>query len=108
MPEPHAAALHFAWVNGATPKLTLVYDLGGGTFDPVIVDTSGTSPRILGGRRRLRRPVFRRRHLPPHRRPHARPESLKRTDRLADYRACRQLKETLSVEPQAMQVMSNG
>lgn len=111
MPEPHAAALHFAWVNGATPKkLTLVYDLGGGTFDPVLVDTSVTTPRILGeggadcGGQFFDADIYR--HISGLMREAGKP--LKRADRLADYRACRQLKETLSVEPQATQVMSNG
>ncbi len=48
LPEPQAAACHYVYVSGdKKPGLSLVYDLGGGTFDPVLIDMSST-PQILG------------------------------------------------------------
>jgi len=54
--EPTAATLTFAWHRGELgiargdekPKLALVYDLGGGTFDVTVVQYTPTHFRVLG------------------------------------------------------------
>ena len=50
MREAHAAALHYAYIQGTeTVGLSLVYDLGGGTFDPALIMLSGENePDFLG------------------------------------------------------------
>jgi len=56
MNEPTAAALTYAWHRGelgavsgdhAPPKKTLVYDLGGGTFDVTVVEHTPTHFKVL-------------------------------------------------------------
>lgn len=37
--EPQAAAWHYAYINDSrSAGLSLIYDLGGGTFDPALMD----------------------------------------------------------------------
>ncbi len=110
LPEPQAAACHYAYVSGdKKPGLSLVYDLGGGTFDPVLIDMSST-PQILGeggvrcGGQFFDAAVYK--YVAAIMRDAGTP--LARADKLADYQACRRLKETLSIETSATQIMSNG
>lgn len=51
MREPQAAAYHYAYINGsAAAGLSLIYDLGGGTFDPTLIDmTKVNNPVLWGG-----------------------------------------------------------
>lgn len=111
MNEPVAAAMHYAYVSGnAKSGLSLIYDLGGGTFDPVLVDTSGAEPRISGsggarcGGQFFDAAVYR--FVSQMMRDAGTP--LERSGKLTDYMACRRLKETLSIEQEASQIMSNG
>lgn len=108
--EAHAAAYHYAYVTGdAKQGLTLIYDLGGGTFDPVLIDM-GDTPQILGdggvrcGGQFFDAAIYK--HIATAMREAGTP--LARADKLADYRACRRMKETLSIESRATQIMSNG
>ena len=110
MPEPHAAACHYAYVTGVKKQgLSLVYDLGGGTFDPVLIDMTGT-PQILGeggvrcGGQFFDAAVYK--QIASAMREAGTP--LARADKLADYQACRRLKETLSLENTETQIFSNG
>ncbi len=110
MPEPHAAASHYAYITGQKIEgLSLVYDLGGGTFDPVLIDMTD-APQILGeggvrcGGQFFDAAVYK--HVAAAMREAGTP--LARADKLADYQACRRLKETLSIENTATQIMSNG
>ena len=100
MPEPHAAASHYAYISGQKIEgLSLVYDLGGGTFDPVLIDMTD-APQILGeggvrcGGQFFDAAVYK--HVAAAMREAGTP--LARADKLADYQACRRLKETLSIE----------
>ena len=46
--EPQAAALYYSHVSGETNDgLTLVYDLGGGTFDPALIQDAGADGKLI-------------------------------------------------------------
>jgi len=45
--EPTAAAIHYAIAKGNDSKTFMVYDLGGGTFDVVIMNISGGNIKLL-------------------------------------------------------------
>jgi molecular chaperone DnaK (HSP70) len=54
--EPHAAAMYYDYImrearveSDGVGKITLVYDLGGGTFDPALIRRSASGYQIIGG-----------------------------------------------------------
>lgn len=111
--EPEAAAHHYAYVMGRRVKgLSLVYDLGGGTFDAVLLDTSDAKhPRIVGtesgtamGGSYFDSAIYK--YVKEQCAAAGTP--LLRDHRLDDYLSCRRLKETLSVQRQAEQPFSCG
>lgn len=56
VPEPVAAARHYAELNRMSPDAKLaVFDLGGGTFDTSVVATSGDSFTVVGTPRGVNR-----------------------------------------------------
>jgi molecular chaperone DnaK (HSP70) len=46
-PEPVAAALSYAAGQAGKDETVLVYDLGGGTFDVTVVETNGSSAKVI-------------------------------------------------------------
>lgn len=111
--EPHAAALHYAHICGkaGATGLTLIYDLGGGTFDPALLDISACGPKLLGadsgaqcGGHFFDRALYN--HLAQQAKAADKP--LERAGRLDDYAACRRMKEALSIKDTATQRLSNG
>lgn len=111
LPEPTAAALHYEYITGnAVSGISLIYDLGGGTFDPILLEMSKTQSEVLGkdsgvkcGGHFFDRAIYN--HIKSF---FADSNPLSRGNRLEDYEACRRMKESLSVLPQATQVFSNG
>lgn len=111
MSEPVAAAQHYAYVSGNERSgMSLIYDLGGGTFDPVLVDTGDKDVRIAGsggarcGGQFFDAAIYR--EISQNMREGGTP--LERSGKFIDYMSCRRLKETLSIETEARQIMSNG
>lgn len=48
--EPEAAALYYEYVSGeALDELSLIYDLGGGTFDPALIKKTQNGGELLKG-----------------------------------------------------------
>ena len=109
--EPDAAAHHYAYISKQKSiGLTLVYDLGGGTFDPALVDISAKNALLLGndsgvkcGGHYFDRAIYK--HISAK---FSEYKPLSKTQRLEDYEACRRLKESLSSLPSASQMFSNG
>ena len=111
--EPHAAALHYANIVGQkNTGLSLIYDLGGGTFDPTLLDmTNAKEPKVIGqdngvqcGGQFFDSALYK--HISKDCRDIGKP--LLREKKLDDYAACKRLKEALSVQKEASQYFSNG
>ena len=111
--EPQAAAYHYADVSGRkSTGISLIYDLGGGTFDPALLDmTIPDQPKLLGydsgvkcGGQFFDKEVYN--HIKVKANETGKP--LLRSHRLNDYDACRRLKEALSIKQTATQCFSNG
>lgn len=109
--EPDAAALHYAHISGKKNiGLSLIYDLGGGTFDPSLIELHTTKSILLGrdsgvkcGGHYFDKAIYKyisslfKDSNPLH-----------REKRLHDYETCRKLKESLSALGNATQIFSNG
>lgn len=111
--EAKAAATHFADIIGArNTGISLIYDLGGGTFDPTLIDASDyRNPVILGkevgvkcGGQYFDTAIYK--HVSKMVEDNSAP--LDRSKKLEDYQACKRLKETLSIAETASQYFSNG
>ena len=107
--EPKAAALHYLHITESESSgLTLVYDLGGGTFDPALIDLD--EGRVISdngvkcGGQYFDAAIYKTiaKHFVDKGKPLL-PE--KRWD---DYVACRRLKEALSTQETASALMSNA
>lgn len=111
--EPIAACMHYACVTGCKESgLSLVYDLGGGTFDPALLDIAETGEvKFVGGDNGVKcggqffdAAIYKcaaeeaKRAGKP----------LERSSRPVDYAACRLLKENLSVAEKSTTLLSNG
>lgn len=110
--EPQAAAYHYANIVGKkNTGISLIYDLGGGTFDAALLDlTRPDAPKLLGcdsgsdcGGQFFDKKIYN--YL---KESVNEDKPLSRSERLVDYVACRRLKETLSVKESASQRFSNG
>lgn len=110
--EPEAAAYHYTDIAGVTASgKYLIYDLGGGTFDPALLELSGKTARLLGNEAGVKAGGhFFDKAIYTHIAQLAKSQEklLSRSSRLEDYDACRRLKETLSIMPSAAQIFSNG
>lgn len=112
MSEPKAAATHYAYISDQKiTGLSLIYDLGGGTFDPALLEISGKEINLLGndsgvkcGGHYFDRALFN--HISALAKGDDKP--LVRTKKLEDYAACNRIKETLSIKDSATQLFSNG
>lgn len=113
MSEPLAAARHYAYIAGSkNTGLSLIYDLGGGTFDPALLDMSNSKmPRLIGNESGVKcggqffdSAIYK--HLADVCNKQGNP--LSREERLEDYSACKRLKESLSIQEKASQFFSNG
>lgn len=112
IPEPQAAAYHYADIMGASNTgISLIYDLGGGTFDPTLLDMTSGQPRIIGCSAGIRcggqffdKAIYS--HISSIARETNKP--LSRDKKLEDYAACKRLKESLSINDNTAQVFSNG
>lgn len=113
MPEPEAAARHYAYIMGIkNPGISLIYDLGGGTFDPVLLDMSNAKePKIIGNDSGVRcggqffdAAIYK--YVFCECQKEGKP--LLREEKLEDFAACKRLKETLSIHEKASQLFSNG
>lgn len=111
--EPQAAAYHYADVSGSKRTgISLIYDLGGGTFDPALLDMSNPDqPKLLGydsgvkcGGQFFDKAIYN--YIKTKSIDEDKP--LSRSQRLSDYDACRRLKEALSIKQTASQCFSNG
>lgn len=113
MREPEAAAYHYAYINGnKSAGLTLIYDLGGGTFDPSLIDMNDSDhPIVIGGEYGVKcggqffdAAIYKdaQRHATDNGAP------LSREQRLTDFSTCRKLKEDLSAQQQMTTILSNG
>lgn len=113
MTEPQAAALHYAYIMGAkNTGISLIYDLGGGTFDPALLDLSDAKePKLLGNESGVKcggqffdAAIYK--YIFSECQKEGKP--LLREEKLEDYAACKRLKETLSIHEKASQFFSNG
>lgn len=113
MSEPQAAARHYAYIMGAkNTGISLIYDLGGGTFDPALLDMTNTKePKLIGnesgvecGGQFFDAAIYK--HISNEFQKLGEP--LLRENKLNDYAACKRLKETLSIKEEASQYFSNG
>jgi len=110
--EPVAAAYHYMNISDASKSgKFLIYDLGGGTFDPALLELSSNSYKILGheagvkcGGNFFDKAIYR--YITEKAKSDGYP--LSRSKRLEDYDACRRIKESLSVKLTASQIFSNG
>lgn len=112
--EPVAAAHHYAYISGNsnTGGLTLVYDLGGGTFDPVLLENGENGEwRILGydhgvscGGQFFDRQIYK--YVSQYFKKLGHP--LGKSRKIDDYGLCKQLKEELSFSLSASRVFSNA
>ena len=110
--EPKAAALHYAHISGTTNVgLSLIYDLGGSTFDPALLEISNKTAKILGhesgvkcGGHFFDKALYN--YISCKAKEDEKP--LARSKRLDDYAACRRIKETLSIKDSGTQLFSNG
>lgn len=110
--EANAAASHYSDILGAkNTGISLIYDLGGGTFDPTLIDLSDyKNPVILGkevgvqcGGQFFDTALYK--HIS---KLVANTAPLERSQKIEDYQACKRLKETLSIAETASQYFSNG
>lgn len=113
MSEPQAAAKHYAYIMGAkNTGISLIYDLGGGTFDPALLDMSNAKePKLIGNESGVKcggqffdAAIYK--YISNECQKLGKP--LLREDKLDDYAACKRLKETLSIHEKASQLFSNG
>lgn len=113
MSEPQAAARHYAYISGIrNTGLSLIYDLGGGTFDPALLDMSNAKePRLIGNESGVKcggqffdAAIYK--HIFDECQKQGIP--LQRESKLEDYSACKRLKESLSIHEKASQFFSNG
>lgn len=110
--EPQAAAMHYAQITGdKNVGLSLIYDLGGGTFDPALLEISDKSAKLIGhetgvkcGGQYFDRAIFN--YISESAKEENKP--LDRRGKLDDYAACRRIKEALSIKEMATQLFSNG
>lgn len=110
--EPVAAAYHFIDIsNSSKAGKFLIYDLGGGTFDPALIELNSKTHKLLGhetgvkcGGNYFDKAIYK--HVADQAK--AQDNPLVRSKRLEDYEACRRIKETLSVKQTASQYFSNG
>lgn len=110
--EPQAAALHYADISGSdNVGLSLIYDLGGGTFDPALLEIKNKSVKLLGhetgincGGHFFDKAIYY--FISTQAREKNNP--LLRNKRLDDYASCRRIKEELSINDNATQLFSNG
>lgn len=110
--EANAAANHYSDILGAkNTGISLIYDLGGGTFDPTLIDLSDhKNPVILGnevgvkcGGQFFDTALYQ--HICQL---VADTAPLDCSKKMEDYQACKRLKETLSIAETASQYFSNG
>lgn len=110
--EPSAAALHYAHISdSANVGLSLIYDLGGGTFDPALLEIKNKSAKVLGQETGIKcGGHFFDKALYNYVGALAKGQDtpLIRSKRLDDYASCRRIKETLSIKDSASQLFSNG
>ena len=113
MSEPQAAARHYAYITGTkNTGVSLIYDLGGGTFDPALLDmTDAKEPKLLGNESGVKcggqffdAAIYK--HIFSECQNMGKP--LLRESKLDDYSACKRLKESLSIHEKATQFFSNG
>lgn len=113
MSEPKAACMHYSQITGRrNTGRSLIYDLGGSTFDTSIIDIcDGGNPDVLGSESGIKcggsffdsaiykyvNQICSEKGKP-----------LDRSKRMEDYRACRRIKEILSVRERTSQLFSNG
>lgn len=111
--EPEAAALHYNQIVGKkNTGISLIYDLGGGTFDPCLFDmTDFKKPQILGqesgvkcGGQYFDQAIYK--HLKKLCSEKGNP--LCPDKKIDDYLACKRIKESLSVRETASMMFSNG
>ena len=111
--EPYAAALHYSYIkDNKGIGTSLIYDLGGGTFDATILDSAdGRSFNIRGHEGGVRcggqffdSALYK--YISQTEKERNKP--LERTRKLEDYAACRRLKEILSIKDSAAHMFSNG
>lgn len=111
--EPEAAALHYNQIVGKkNTGISLIYDLGGGTFDPCLFDmTNFKNPQILGqengikcGGQYFDQAIYK--HLGKLCSETGNP--LRSDKKIDDYFACKRIKESLSVRETASMMFSNG
>lgn len=113
MTEPNAAALHFAWIQGkGSGNISVIYDLGGGTFDTTLIKTdSNGHSEILGydsgikcGGQYFDAAIYK----AASKIAGNSGKPLSRDCRWNDFSACRMLKEDLSAKTSASTLLSNG
>ena len=111
--EPQAAALHYSSIIGKkNTALSLIYDLGGGTFDPVLLDMSNASqPKMPGnefgikcGGQFFDKAIYN--HI--NKLSSEQNNALLKEKKMEDYAACKRLKEALSIKEKSTQFFSNG
>ncbi len=111
--EPVAAAQHYADIMGKKKSgLTVIYDLGGGTFDLTLLDmTTPADYRILGsevgvkcGGQFFDKALYQ--YIATQCKNDGTP--LLREKRLEDYAACKRIKEAFSIQTTASQLFSHG
>lgn len=113
MLEPESAAHHYAYISGINNTgISLIYDLGGGTFDPSLIDMSNPNePKVLGNESGVKcgghffdtiiyKYVYNRFSEDG--------KTLDKSNKLEDYATCKRLKESLSIKDTASQIFSNG
>lgn len=109
IPEPEAAAYHYAEISEQKSSgLSLVYDLGGGTFDAALLDQNtsllGHESGVKCGGHFFDMAIYKYISLEAC----DNDTPLKRQNKLEDYELCCRIKETLSVKQSATQIFSNG
>lgn len=113
MSEPQAAARHYAYIMGKkNTGLSLIYDLGGGTFDPALLDMSNArEPKLIGNESGVKcgghffdAAIYK--YL--YNECQQSEKSLIKEAKLEDYDSCKRIKEALSIKENASQLFSNG
>jgi len=110
--EPVAAASHYKYISGTSANgISLIYDLGGGTFDPALLEISGKNAQLRGldtgvqcGGHYFDKAIYK--YISDRAKEEGVP--LQRSAKLDDYDLCRRIKETLSIKPSSAQILSNG
>ena len=110
--EPEAAALHYADISGRNNiGLSLIYDLGGGTFDTALLELSGNSTRLIGhddgvkcGGQYFDKAIYN--YISEIAK--SENSSLERHRKIDDYATCRRIKESLSIKENVTNIFSNG